>query len=76
MEHKEFYENLTKVNGLMNELKHALSVRYYELDEVVYLYFKAYLMGHYFDCQLYMDEYENLTNKRGFQEMLNYKVIL
>ena len=53
-------------------MKRAMSQGYDEMKDILYNYFKALIEDRLFDAYLFADEFENITGKREYEDIVNY----
>ena len=53
-------------------IKRAMSQGYDEMKDILYNYFKALIEDRLFDAYLFADEFENITGKREYEDIVNY----
>ena len=53
-------------------MKRAMSQEYDEMKDILYNYFKALIEDRLFDAYLFADEFENITGKREYEDIVNY----
>ena len=53
-------------------MKRTMSQEYDEMKDILYNYFKALIEDRLFDAYLFADEFENITGKREYEDIVNY----
>ena len=53
-------------------MKRTMSQGYDEMKDILYNYFKALIEDRLFDAYLFADEFENITGKREYEDIVNY----